>query len=31
MDVVDKIAATPTDKSDRPKKEVRILQIRIIK
>ena len=31
MDVVDKIALVATDKNDRPKKEVRILQIRILK
>ena len=31
MNVVDKISAVPTDKNDRPKKEVRIEEIRIIK
>ncbi len=31
MDVVDKIAVVATDKNDRPKKEVRILEIRILK
>ncbi|MDB5283668.1 MAG: peptidylprolyl isomerase [Bacteroidota bacterium] len=31
MDVVDKIAVVSTDKNDRPKKEVRIVSIRMIK
>jgi cyclophilin family peptidyl-prolyl cis-trans isomerase len=31
MDVVDKIAAVATDKNDRPKKEVRIIEARIVK
>ena len=31
MDVVDKIEVVPTDKNDRPKKEVRIIEMRIIK
>jgi cyclophilin family peptidyl-prolyl cis-trans isomerase len=31
MDVVDKIAVVLTDKNDRPKKEVRIIEARIIK
>jgi peptidyl-prolyl cis-trans isomerase B (cyclophilin B) len=31
MDVVDKISVASTDKNDRPKKEVRIQEIRILK
>lgn len=31
MDVVDKIALVETDKNDRPKKEVRIVKVRMIK
>ena len=31
MDVVDKISVTMTDKNDRPRKEVRIIEARIIK
>ena len=31
MDVVDKISAVETDKNDRPKKEVRIKTVRMIK